>query len=89
MKLRMHKICEDGYFQGFILMVDFKSKTTKFTFGKDQSSIVRPLSDVFESLGTVIQCIHSSHVGQQSLEVRGKMTEYEKESIRQQEKKNI
>lgn len=47
------------------IKLDFKKKQNKktITFSEDQSSIVRPLSDVFEPLGTVIQCEHSGHVG--------------------------
>lgn len=43
----------------------------KITFSEDQSRIVCSLSDVFEPLRTVIQCIHSCHVSQQSLGDRG------------------
>lgn len=41
------------------------------TFCEDQSCTVCPLGDVFEPLWAVIQCKHSRHVGQQSLEGRG------------------
>lgn len=45
------------------------------TFCEDQSCTVRPLCDVFEPLWAVIQCKHSRHVGQQSLEGRGQRSD--------------
>lgn len=44
-----------------------------FTFCEDQSCTVCPLGDVFEPLWAVIQCKHSRHVGEQSLEGRGQI----------------
>lgn len=60
----------DDYVQNIPGAASIEKNKYKFTFSKDQSSIVCPLSDVFEPLRTVIQCVHSSHVGQQSLNNR-------------------
>lgn len=60
--------------QNMILMLHqtkLELRKIKITFSKDQSRIVCSLSDVFEPLRTVIQCVHSCHVSQQSLGDRG------------------
>lgn len=60
---------QHSYVPNWLPIKNARKPNIKCTFSKDQSSIVCPLSNVFESLRTVIECEHGSHVGQQSLEV--------------------